>query len=193
MLLTDPAVQYWSCVAAVLATLAVLMLWNKVRGPRALKVLSRAGLLVGGYFATAVAVLVSVNIAYGGLIVSVSDLFADLNPPMGHFGHHKHGPCEVAVPGVGVPGVGVPSAAAPEPTKSATPEPTRSATPGATRRTAPEAAAYDVPGGTDGHGPLPGGPGSVPCAPGPKPGTGPQAPAASPAAEAEAEAKQVRR
>ena len=95
MLLTDPALQYWSCVVAILATIAVLMLWNKVHGPRVVKGLSRAGLLLGGYLATAVAVLVSVNIAYGGLIVSVSDLFAEVNPPMGQFMHggcgHGHG------------------------------------------------------------------------------------------------------
>jgi hypothetical protein len=102
MLLTDPAVQYWSCVIAILTTLAVLLLWNRVRGPRAVQGLSRFGLLIGGYLATAVAVLVSVNIAYGGLIVSVSDLFADLNPPMGQFGHHMHGPCGFA-PGTGTP------------------------------------------------------------------------------------------
>lgn len=108
MLLTDPAVQYWSCVVAGLATLAVLMLWNRVRGPRAVKGLSRLGLLVGGYFTAAVAVLVSVNIAYGGLIVSVNDLFADLNPPTGHFGHHKHGPCDAgATPGAAGAGAGV--------------------------------------------------------------------------------------
>lgn len=88
MLLTDPAVQYWSCVVAVLATAAVLMLWNRVRGPRAVRLLSRFGLLLGGYVATTVAVLVSVNIAYGGLVVSVDDLFADINPPMGRYQHH---------------------------------------------------------------------------------------------------------
>ena len=88
MLLTDPAVQYWTCVVAILTTVAVLMLWNKVRGPVVVKGLSRAGLLIGGYTATAVAVLVSVNIAYGGLIVSVSDLFANVNPPMGQFANH---------------------------------------------------------------------------------------------------------
>ena len=88
MLLTDPAVQYWSCVVAILATAAVLMLWNKVHGPLVVRGLSRLGLLVGGYVATAVAVLVSVNIAYGGLIVSVSDLFADVNPPMGQYLNH---------------------------------------------------------------------------------------------------------
>jgi hypothetical protein len=88
MLLTDPAVQYWSCVVAILTTVAVLMLWNRVRGPLVVRGLSRAGLLIGGYTATAVAVLVSVNIAYGGLIVSVSDLFANVNPPMGRFAQH---------------------------------------------------------------------------------------------------------
>jgi hypothetical protein len=88
MLLTDPAVQYWTCVVAILTTVAVLMLWNKVRGPLVVKGLSRVGLLIGGYTATAVAVLVSVNIAYGGLIVSVSDLFANVNPPMGQFAYH---------------------------------------------------------------------------------------------------------
>jgi hypothetical protein len=88
MLLTDPAVPYWSCVVAVLATLAVLMLWNRVRGPVFVRGLSRVGLLLGGYVATTVAVLVSVNIAYGGLVVSVDDLFADINPPMGQYMHH---------------------------------------------------------------------------------------------------------
>jgi hypothetical protein len=101
MLLTDPAVQYWSCVVAVLATLAVLLLWNRVRGPHVVRGLSRFGLLIGGYAATAVAVLVSVNIAYGGLVVSVSDLFADINPPMGHYGHHTHGPCDAGRPSAG--------------------------------------------------------------------------------------------
>jgi len=91
MLLTDPALQYWSCVVAILATLAVLMLWNRVRGPLVVKGLSRLGLLLAGYLTTAVAILVSVNITYGGLVVSVSDLFADLNPPMGQF-QHRHGP-----------------------------------------------------------------------------------------------------
>ena len=88
MLLTDPALQYWTCVAAILATVAVLTLWNRVQGPAAVKVLSRVGLLLAGYLSTAVAILVSVNIAYGGLIVSMSDLFADVNPPMGQFMRH---------------------------------------------------------------------------------------------------------
>lgn len=112
MLLTDPAVQYWSCVVAVLATAAVLMLWNRVRGPRAVRLLSRFGLLLGGYVATTVAVLVSVNIAYGGLVVSVDDLFADINPPLGQYMHH-HGTCD--------PGQGGASARPAAPLASAAP------------------------------------------------------------------------
>lgn len=95
MLLTSTALQLSTIAIAILATIAVLLLWNRVRGPRAVRGLSRVALLCGGYAATAVAVLISVNIAYGGLIVSVSDLFSNLNPPQGtHFGHpgkHTHG------------------------------------------------------------------------------------------------------
>jgi len=88
MLLTSTALQISTIVLAILATIAVLLLWNRVRGPRAVRTLSRVALLGGGYAATAVAVLISVNIIYGGLIVSVSDLFSNLNPPQGtHFSH----------------------------------------------------------------------------------------------------------
>lgn len=88
MLLTSTSLQICTIAAAVLATLAVLLLWNRVRGPRPVRAFSRVALLCGGYVTTAVAVLVSVNIAYGGLIVSVSDLFSNVNPPQGtHFGH----------------------------------------------------------------------------------------------------------
>jgi hypothetical protein len=90
MRLTGTATQVSTIVIAVLATCAALLLWNRVRGPRPVRVLARAGLLAGSYAATAVAVLISVNIAYGGLIVSVSDLFSDPNAtPAGH-GHHHH-------------------------------------------------------------------------------------------------------
>lgn len=172
MLLTDPAVQYWSCVVAGLATLAVLMLWNKVRGPRAVKGLSRLGLLVGGYFTAAVAVLVSVNIAYGGLIVSVNDLFADLNPPMGHFGHHKHGPCDAGAPG-----------AAPAATSDATPEATTTAAPGAAAAGAALGGAAAGPGaGADGRDAVLDVPGAVPCAPQAPPAASPGAAAAAQAA-----------
>ena len=88
MLLTSTSLQILTIVLAVLATAAALLLWNRVRGPRAVRVASRVGLLAGGYVATAVAVLISVNIAYGGLIVSWSDLFSNVNPPM--VPHLKH-------------------------------------------------------------------------------------------------------
>jgi hypothetical protein len=92
MRLTTPAVQYGTIIAAVVATFAVLLLWNRVRGPLAARVLARCGLLLGSYLATAVAVLISVNIAYGGLIVSVGDLFGDPNAvPVSATGHgHRH-------------------------------------------------------------------------------------------------------
>lgn len=84
MQLTSPALQITTIAAAVAATLAALLLWNRVRGPRPVRVLCRIILMAGGYAATAAAVLVSVNIAYGGLIVSVDDLFGNLDPPAGH-------------------------------------------------------------------------------------------------------------
>jgi hypothetical protein len=90
MRLTSPTLQILTVATAVAATLAVLLLWNRVRGPKTVRVASRLGLLAGSYLATAVAVLVSVNIAYGGLIVSLSDLFSDPSAPMGHGGGHGH-------------------------------------------------------------------------------------------------------
>lgn len=93
MLLTSTSLQILTVALAVVSTGAALLLWNRVRGPRAVRAASRAGLLVGGYAATAVAVLISVNIAYGGLIVSWSDLFSNINPPMIH--HMRH-------PGTGI-------------------------------------------------------------------------------------------
>jgi hypothetical protein len=93
MRLTTPAVQYGTIIAAVVATFAALLLWNRVRGPLAARVLERCALLIGSYVATAVAVLVSVNIAYGGLIVSVGDLFGDPNAaPVSAHSHSYHHP-----------------------------------------------------------------------------------------------------
>jgi hypothetical protein len=131
MRLTSPSTQYVSIAVAIAATIAALLLWNRVRGPRTVRVLARSGLLIGGYAATAVAVLVSVNIAYGGLIVSVSDLFADLNPPMNqHFRHmHPHHSRVGGVPGPGPSGTpaatpATPGAPAPAATATAPARPT---------------------------------------------------------------------
>ena len=90
MQLTSGTLQFTTIAVAVLVTLGAVLLWNRVRGPRPLRALARVGLLTGSYAATALAVLISVNIAYGGLIVSVSDLFSDPNAvPMRHMRHHS--------------------------------------------------------------------------------------------------------
>jgi len=90
MRLTGSTLQFSTIAVAVLATCAAALLWNRIRGPRPLRALARIGLLAGSYAATALAVLISVNIAYGGLIVSVSDLFSDPNAaPMRHAGHRS--------------------------------------------------------------------------------------------------------
>jgi hypothetical protein len=100
MQLTSTTLQVSTIVVAILATLAALLLWNRVRGPRPVRALARFGLLSSGYATTAVAVLISVNIAYGGLIVSVSDLFSDINTiPGPHFRHP--GPHPSGVEGYG--------------------------------------------------------------------------------------------
>lgn len=90
MLLTSTTLQVTTIVVALVATVAALLLWNRVRGPLPVRVLARVSLLAGGYAATAVAVLISVNIAYGGLIVSVNDLFSDVNTVPGPHLRHPH-------------------------------------------------------------------------------------------------------
>ncbi|QMU67426.1 hypothetical protein [Streptacidiphilus sp. P02-A3a] len=90
MQLTSGTLQFTTIAVAVLVTCGAVLLWNRVRGPRPLRALARVGLLAGSYAATALAVLISVNIAYGGLIVSVSDLFSDPNAtPVRHAGHRN--------------------------------------------------------------------------------------------------------
>ena len=92
MQLTSSTLQFSTIAVAVLATCAAVLLWNRVRGPRPLRALSRVGLLAGSYAATALAVLISVNIAYGGLIVSVSDLFSDPDAVPAHHLRHRPNP-----------------------------------------------------------------------------------------------------
>jgi hypothetical protein len=77
MSLTSTAFQVLTIVVAVVVTGALVLLWNQVRGPQLARLSQRVLLLVLGNGLTAVAVLVSVNIAYGGLIVSWSDLFSN--------------------------------------------------------------------------------------------------------------------
>lgn len=94
MSLTSASFQWLMIAVAIAATLTVLLLWNRVHGPLAVRLLSRGALLVTSYLTVAVAVLVSVNIFYGGLIATWSDLFANLHAPAGnwhhHHGHHHH-------------------------------------------------------------------------------------------------------
>jgi hypothetical protein len=122
MSLTSTALQISTIAIAVLSTIAALLLWNRVRGPKAVRALSRMVLLAGGYLTAAVAVLVSVNIAYGGLIVSVSDLFGNLNPPQGpHFGHQGRGPAGGFEDGYGGHGPGADSSSSSSQPRTAVP------------------------------------------------------------------------
>jgi hypothetical protein len=91
MSLTGQTFQWLTMAIAVVATIAVVLLWNKIRGPRPVRVAGRASMLVIGYLTTAVAILVSINIAYGGLIASWGDLFDNLQSPHGNWNQHHHG------------------------------------------------------------------------------------------------------
>jgi hypothetical protein len=112
MSLTGTPFQILIIATAILATVGAVLLWNRVRGPRVVRVLSRIGLLLSGYALSAVAVLVSINIAYGGLIATWSDLSDNMSAHgMGqhggrHFGNW-HAMCGGKPPGTwggGAPG-----------------------------------------------------------------------------------------
>jgi hypothetical protein len=95
MSLTGTPFQILTIATAVLVTAGAVLLWNRVRGPRVVRVFSRIGLLLAGYALSAVAVLVSINIAYGGLIATWSDLFDTMSAHGvgqrggGNFGHSR--------------------------------------------------------------------------------------------------------
>jgi S-formylglutathione hydrolase FrmB len=63
--------------ATVAVALATVLLWNRIPGPRAVRAVTRALFLLAGQFLAVVALLVTVNIAAGGLIVSVGDLLGN--------------------------------------------------------------------------------------------------------------------
>jgi hypothetical protein len=101
--LTGSTFQWLTISAAIVVTIAIVVGWNHVRGPRPVRLASRIGMLAAGYLIAAVAVLVSVNISYGGLIATWGDLFANLNPPAGNWHpHYRHG--HGHRPGPGTPG-----------------------------------------------------------------------------------------
>jgi hypothetical protein len=100
MSLTGSTFQWLTIGAAIAVTIAIILLWNRVRGPRPVKLATRFVMLASGYLTAAVAVLVSINITYGGLIATWDDLSANLNPAPGnwhpHYRHgHRHGPLPV--------------------------------------------------------------------------------------------------
>ncbi|HEY1626211.1 MAG TPA: hypothetical protein VGG16_20695 [Streptosporangiaceae bacterium] len=93
MSLTGGTFQLLTICAAIVVTIAVILLWNRIRGPRPVRLVTRIALLATGYVTAAVAILVSINIAYGGLIATWGDLFANLNPPPGNWHpHYRHRP-----------------------------------------------------------------------------------------------------
>ena len=79
------SLQITTIVLAVLAALATWLLWNRMRGPRAARVLQRAALLVFGELMAAMAILVWVNISSGGLVVSWQDLLGNQSTRGGVF------------------------------------------------------------------------------------------------------------
>ena len=79
------SLQIITVVLAVLAALATWLLWNRMRGPRAVRVLQRATLLVFGELMAAMAILVWVNISSGGLVVSWQDLLGNQSTRGGVF------------------------------------------------------------------------------------------------------------
>jgi len=90
MSLTGQPFKWLTIVIAIIATLAIIVFWNRIRGPRPVRLAGRAALLATGYLTTAVAALVSVNIAYGGLVASWSDLIDNLMPPQNTWQHSNH-------------------------------------------------------------------------------------------------------
>jgi enterochelin esterase-like enzyme len=79
------SLQITTIVLAVLAALATGFLWNRMRGPRPVRVLQRAALLVFGELAASMAILVWVNISNGGLVVSWEDLLGNQSTRGGVF------------------------------------------------------------------------------------------------------------
>ena len=79
------SLQITTIVLAVLAALATWLLWNRMRGPRAVRVLQRAALLVFGELMAAMAILLWVNISSGGLVVSWQDLLGNQSTRGGVF------------------------------------------------------------------------------------------------------------
>jgi enterochelin esterase-like enzyme len=64
-------------IAAILVAVATFVLWNRMPGPKVLKVTLRGCLVLAGEAAATLALLAWLNVAYGGLFVSWSDLLGN--------------------------------------------------------------------------------------------------------------------
>ena len=73
------SLQLLTIVLAVAAAAATGLLWNRLRGPRPVRVVARATLLVLGQGLASLAILVWLNIANGGLVVSWQDLLGAID------------------------------------------------------------------------------------------------------------------
>jgi enterochelin esterase-like enzyme len=79
------SLQLVTIALALAAAIATALLWNRVPGPRSVRLLARAAILVFGEGMAAIAVLVWLNIANGGLIVSWQDLLGNQSTRGGIF------------------------------------------------------------------------------------------------------------
>ena len=102
--------QLLAIALAFAMALATLLLWNRIPGPRAARTVGRIVLLVGGQLAATAAVLVWINIASGGLIVTWQDLLGNESTRGGVFAGQ---PGTVALAGSTVPKVALLTGATP--------------------------------------------------------------------------------
>jgi S-formylglutathione hydrolase FrmB len=72
-------------VAVVVVAVATVALWNRIPGPRPVRVASRAGMVLLGEAMATLALLGWLNVAYGGLFVSWGDLLGNQSMNGAHF------------------------------------------------------------------------------------------------------------
>jgi enterochelin esterase-like enzyme len=77
MSLTGMPFRVFAIVLAVVIAMVTLLAWNRVRGPKPVRVAARVGFMLAGQGAATLALLAWLNVAYGGLFVSWTDLLGD--------------------------------------------------------------------------------------------------------------------
>lgn len=96
-------------IAVAVVAVATVVLWNRVRGPRPVRVASRVGLVLLGEVLATLALLGWLNVAYGGLFVSWGDLLGNQSMNGAHFagqaGKVRLSPVAPAVTAAPVPAV----------------------------------------------------------------------------------------